>query len=561
MAADRLQNIPIVDQLASSMNLQSRDELIMPEQRVPELPAVSSAGFGTHQLNLMDDSSIGDQNDDEELNSEISPQHQLFNGQTIKSIAPTKCNTSLTTVDTYTPAHIDTNGISDYSQDLINLDEISSDIEEHPDDSKEETEIDLLSGKPIVVEHYDTPENTVSLYRARYKTLVHAIRKEKQLCDIDRARFENQKRSLEAEVFSLRNEVASSRASNHTNDSTISGTRNIAEDRSSASSSPQPVSKAGVKIRDLEKLLAKCKESLKSKNTQIKSLKDELSKVELFNESFQKLRNELLELKNSYESWTVSIAENKRIMHEEIETKNSEIDSLKAEISNLNSQLKDSNLKSVHLRTSLQDLESRLVSTSAAHQKERESLKRDLTQDKINSLKQVQKDHELRIERVKLELEKAVEALKSEILSRDEQIIKLTTSVQNLQSNNQSLQSELEEAQQNYQDRSKVADEFRSNEDKLNSQIDELKKQLESKESCDAEQTKKIEAIQKELENQIESLKHKLDASEARKVELESRLEHHSDAVAFSSTEFEYLKNIGKHFILIVDILHASSNT
>lgn len=552
MAADRLQNIPIVDQLASSINLQTRDELSIPDQRVPELPAAAGGNFGAHQLNLLDDNLVDDRNDDEELNSEISPQHQLFNGQAIRSLEQTQpCPSSAHGI---LPAQSDSNGLSNYPQDSINLDDISSDIEEHPDDSKDETEIDLLSGKPIVCEHDNSPEHMVSLYRDKYKTLVHAIRKEKQLCDTERVRLENQRRSLEAELFTLRSEVGSSRASNHTIDSNTGSAKNIAEDRSSTSSSPQPVSKAAVKIRDLEKLLAKCKESLKSKNSSIKSLKDQLSHVEIFSESFQKLKNELIELKSSYETWTVSIAENKRLTHEELEIKNGEIDTLKSDIGNLNVQLKESNMKIVQLRSTLQDLESRLVSTSAAHQKERESLKKELTQDKINSLKQVQKDHELRIERVKLELEKAVEALKSEILSRDEQIIKLTNTVQSLQSSNQSLQSELEETQQNFQDRSKIAQEFKSNEDKLNSRIEELERQLDSNQSSSAQRVSKLEALQNDLEAQVESLKGQLDASEATKVELESKLETKSDAVAFSSTEFEYLKNIGK-FCYIVNQL------
>lgn len=190
-------------------------------------------------------------------------------------------------------------------------------------------------------------------------------------------------------------------------------------------------------------LFAKFKESIKLKNSQIQTLKEALGKVEDFKLLSDNLKRELNELKKTHESWMVSLAENKLIVHQEIELKNAEIQTLKNEISDLQSKLVDTHNRNVQLRETIQDLESRLVRTSAAHQKERDSLTRELTIAKNNAIRNIQKEHELHVERVKLDLEKSIEALKMGMLTRDQQIMENAQYQQSLLDKNQELQSRL----------------------------------------------------------------------------------------------------------------------
>lgn len=282
---------------------------------------------------------------------------------------------------------------------------------------------------------------------------------------------------------------------------------NIGEDKS-GSSSPQPVNKFSIKIKDLERILSKCKESLKQKNSQIKALKDALGELDDFKNCNQELRRELGELRESHESWTVSIAENKRLMHQELENKNNEIEVHKSEAKELQQRLNDSYNNVRQLKSAIHDLESRLVSTSAAHQKERDNLTKQLIQTKNDAIKQCQKENELQIERIKLDLERSIEALKVQLLSKDEHLVKTVTKQQELESRNHELEKQVEQLQDKLTalaaeletSQSKPQEEHQETE-KFQQEIHELNARLDLLTTANEDQEREIQSLRREKDS------------------------------------------------------------
>lgn len=286
---------------------------------------------------------------------------------------------------------------------------------------------------------------------------------------------------------------------------------NTGEDKS-GSSSPLPVNRFSTKIKDLERILAKCKESLKQKNAQIKALKDALGELDDFKNHNQELRRELGELRESHESWTVSIAENKRLMHQELENKNNDIERHKSEVKELQQKLNDSYNNIRQLKSAIHDLESRLVSTSAAHQRERDNLKKELLQAKHEAIKQCQKDNELQIERIRLDLERSIEALKVQLLSKDEHLVKTVTRQQELESRNHELERLSEELQDkittlsNELEAIQTKPEGSQETEKFQQEIYELNTRLNLMTAANDDQEREILSIRQEKVN-LESIK------------------------------------------------------
>lgn len=227
----------------------------------------------------------------------------------------------------------------------------------------------------------------------------------------------------------------------------------VNNDNSKTSATSQPFNKST--------LLAKLKETIKSKNSQIETLREALEKVNEFKIFSEEMKQELNELRRAHESWTLSIAENKLVVHQEIELKNAELAELKRDIDVLHGMLSDSNNQNVQLKTRIQDLESRLVKTSAAHQMERDNLTREMTIVKNSAIKQIQKEHELKLERVKLDLEKSIEALKIGLLTKDQQLMEDAKQIQSLTKQNRELQDNLEQGNKELELRSKELEELK----------------------------------------------------------------------------------------------------
>lgn len=532
-ATNKLQNMQIIDQLASSINQQNNSENnSIPNQTLPhpsEFVENSNRMPNNNRYNLVDDEPlVGNYGEEDELNSEISPQHQLFNEQSIKRIgSPDKTrgdnnaemssntNNKQTTQNMYKISQ---------EQSVIDVQEISSDLEDDPN-LRDDIEIDLLSDERALdndrsVEIDSTTNHNMTTYKARYRNVVHTLRKLNQDHIGVKTKLEAHVNELSDQLAGLRTELQNVKQSSESLLGVSGATSD--NDKMSGSSSPKPGGKHGGKIKDLEKLIAKCKESLKLKNSQLKSLKESLGKHDLFKESIDELKSDLQLLRNAHETWTVSIAENKRVMHQEMEAKNAEMDKLKLDIRDLQTQVKEGNSKVSQHKQVIQNLESRLVSTSAAHQKERESLIKELTAAKNNAIKQVQKEHELQLERVKLDLEKSIESLKSELLTKDEQIIRSAEQYQQERKQNETLAAELEESKGKLDENLKIFGELRASYDQnmkestdLRAKIGEYEAKLSDK-SSSGELEKQIEEMNQKLaliNKERDELKHELDQS------------------------------------------------
>lgn len=275
-------------------------------------------------------------------------------------------------------------------------------------------------------------------------------------------------------------------------------------------------------------LLAKFKESLRLKNSQIKKLKDALCQVEQFEMYADDLKKELDELRASHETWTISIAENKRTMHEEMEAKNGDIKRLKTEADCLQIRLKDSQTNIKQLKSRIQELESRLVSMSVAHQKERESLTKELTTAKNNAIKQLHKEHELNIERVKLEFEKTIETLKSDVLSRDHQIIENAKQSQQLLQINSDLNEKVVDINRLLNDKQAEIDSLKNRHD---AELEQLKSQSTIGDAnCEELERLKVEYDKLKDSNKIAS------------VQADRKLELATGAIKQQENEIEKLK-------------------
>lgn len=536
-ATNKLQNIQILDQVATSIGQQimsnSNDSHFTNQgqsipQPLPKLTNETLSNATNHQEiskrkqpQLQDNNLTADENPDD-LDSDFSPQHQLFNEGSIRRLHESNTNEQ---------EHLDTD------KTVIYLDELNSDLDD-------DVEIDLLDGpceegastcglsspSDAVKSHIIT--SNISNYKARYKNLVHAIRKFNRDQREEKTQLENQVRDLDNQLHLIRKELTQLKQSyaGNSNPMTLSASSSQSDNidktiLSDGRASPQQAStastsgKQGRKIKDLEKLLAKCKESLKAKNSQLQILKDSLVKVDKFQGMMDEVKYDLQDLKRSYETWTVSIAENKRVMHQEIETKVSELEKYKYEV-------KEQNTKMNHLKSNIQNLESRLVSTSAAHQKERESLIKEMNAARNNALKQQQREHELLTERIKLDLEKSIEALKSELLNKDEQIIRSAENQQKLYEQNQQYAKDLTNAREKLHDTLEDFEKIKSQTIHQNQEISNLKTELEQFKNAKETDQNLVLSI-KNLENELESYKKKCSEANRKYSSLESRCQEY----------------------------------
>lgn len=540
-ATNKLQSMQIIDQLASSIGPQIRND-ITPNQLLPEPhdpSRLDRPSKDCQQFTLIDGQSNNIYNEEEELNSDLSPQQQLFNESTIRKAnlkyakpSNDKRN-SKTSMDNHKQEEANSNIVigSDASQEnVINFNDLSSDIDDGLEDIQSfsaredglDVEIDLLSDKPVysINDRRDIVpfQDVLPLYKSKYRSVVRGLRRLNSDFDLERDELRSEKQELLGQITDIKSELDNLRRQqqpfNSTQNESLKGVSKISENDKSSTGSPQSTTKSASKIKDLERLLTKCKESLKHKNTIISNLRESLSEVEKFKDSNQELKQELGELKEAHETWTVSIAESKRVMHHEIENKNSEIERLKAESHEQQFKLSDSNNKVRQLKSAIQDLESRLVSTSAAHQKERESLTKELTAAKNNAMRHLQKEHENNIERVKLDLEKSIEALKLDILTKDEQLMKNAEQLQRIYEENRLLSLKLEESSQKLKDQSKNLEEVKKNNSSEMTKVSELESELNNLREQLAS-SKDLDERNKELLTELDSLRVKLSTAEA----------------------------------------------
>lgn len=123
---------------------------------------------------------------------------------------------------------------------------------------------------------------------------------------------------------------------------------------------------------NLERLLERCNETLTERNNQVDTLRVALSEIEKLKHFNEDLKREIADLKTAHNTWKVSVAENKRVLYEELLIKNKEISVLNKEIDDLKEKLLQSESKSGQYKTTIQNLEGKLMSVarSIQHQKQ-----------------------------------------------------------------------------------------------------------------------------------------------------------------------------------------------
>lgn len=119
-------------------------------------------------------------------------------------------------------------------------------------------------------------------------------------------------------------------------------------------------------------------------------------------------------------------------------------------------------------------LESSVLSRSVAHQKERDGLIKELNANKVLAIKNLQRDHELQIERTKLQLEKNIESLKLEIFHKDNQIVKLVKESQESKQKNEILSRKVEDNEKIIAEQENAMSELREVLELLYQEKDEL---------------------------------------------------------------------------------------
>jgi chromosome segregation ATPase len=524
-ATNKLQNIQIIDQLTTSIGQQIVKNDAMPHQKLPELPEHSNLP-ANNRFSLIDDNPIGDCGDDEELNSEVSPQHQLFNERFIRRLNKSPSGSKSSKHKNGSSPNSSHVIEEDNQHPVIDINHLSSDLEDDFGEipANEDGEIDLLADKRV--SRKNTPDdklssNLLDIYKTRYRVVVHALRRLNDDHRLDRFQLETETRKLTDQISVLKDELHDVKQQLQSSNSSTTSKEN---ERKADSSNSQQSGKQTNKIKDLENLMAKCKESLKSKNAQLKILRNSLNEVDKFKEQMDDLKRELKELRNAHETWTLSIAENKRVMHQEIEEKNAEMDIMR-------SQLKESNNRLLQHKSNIQNLESQLISMSAAHQHERESLTKDLTNAKSVAIKRLQREHELQLERVKLDLEKSIESLKSEVLIRDEQIIRGGQKQQELEKQNSALTTDLEIYKKRYEDCLSNLEELKSERGRHVEELDHLKSQIEASKNHSTDcadlrsENESLKQRSIELEQQIPDLTNEISRLKAMNEHLNQQLD------------------------------------
>lgn len=519
-ATNKLQNMQLMDQLASNS---SQHNLLADQTPNQILPGPSDLDFNPVPTKNYSADLIP-QNNSHNLyneNSGDSPQDQLFAESSIKRSSNLMVfqNSKLESQNKLEQEQNVNSIMQDES--ILDLMDINSDLDDSlnnlaadSSNGSPDAEIDLLNNETILMDDVCSPTKLLC-YKEKYRAVVHAARRLKLSTMKEKENLQQQNSELYNQIITLKQELADTK--HFTPESNIiSSSDRCVSDNSTTST------KGNSKLRDLEKLLAKCKESLKQKNSQIQTLKESLLEVDNFRDYSDKLRRELAELRAAHESWTVSIAENKRVTHQEMEIKNTELEHQRSETNDLQLRLNDSQNRIKQLKSAIQDLESRLVSTSAAHHKERESLTKEFNSIRSNALKQLKKEHEHNLERVKLDLEKSIEALKLESLTKDEQLMKYIRSQEELLKENQDLMDSADDMKQQLQSKVTESEELQQKLIERDEDFLKLKDELERL-RIKTETTDQLDLAKRTLTNDIETIKKQLHFCEYEKSELEKR--------------------------------------
>lgn len=323
-----------------------------------------------------------------------------------------------------------------------------------------------------------------------------------------------------------------------------------------------------LRMRNLEKLLFKCQQLLRHKNSQIEIFRKALEKVDSFSVVVANVKEDLKNLRLSHESWALSVAQMKKLMHQELEARENKLNHSIKMLDETHKHIAELKNQQESYRLRIAELESKLISQSFAHEKERYSLTKELKVSEVNAIKQMQRDHEVNLERIRLGLEQTLKSLKRDLLMRDSEIIKYSTEIEKYKSKYQELETRLEnKSALSRADKSTNHDNCVQNQSELDLLSEELNQSKEKFENLEKENhSMRTEILQltqdfKKLsqENETQSSKNLKQIADL-KAENESLLACQGTNIkeatetntqnTLSVTEYEYLKNIVFQFML-----------
>ncbi|KAJ4439450.1 hypothetical protein ANN_07574 [Periplaneta americana] len=303
------------------------------------------------------------------------------------------------------------------------------------------------------------------------------------------------------------------------------------------------------KVRKLETLLSKCKESIKRNKERISQLTTEnqelqqtlevtkessSTQVTTLSEELTTARNEIVKLvealdtlRKREEDAALSLAENKLTIHRELEAKEEQIKSLRNSLT----QLTQDKEALIERASSLQNEVTELKSVAAApasedvssSEEDRQSLIQELSRGKAEAVKLLQQE----MQRKLIDLEKKMsEKLLSSEQTKKQLEIEIETIKRNVEEKEQT-NRELEQKLKSFEE-VKCASTQDETDSKQNLQSETAVKELEDKLTEKENAIKSLEENSKllieEHNKQLKTLESRIDAESAERVQIESKL-------------------------------------
>lgn len=560
-ATNKLQSMQLIDNLALTLGQTGRTDHLVNNHQQPSSSTNSTTATTTinnninssnrtHQpFSLIDDNPM----DDEELNSELSSPQQLFNEFTIPRKLHLQSTNNDLLLEQSNPNNVGTKAILEKPAGPIKTDtslsdlsgSLKSDLDSEESDDDElinDNNLDGVSNEIDLTSDTNNREFTnhfarypkLEKYRSKYRNLVHLNRDlivkrdelNRVILDINNRSLEktielkNQIKNLSMQLQALqecqetKTQTASQTSPNIDSNKTQTLPTHNDKEHTASINTNTPHEKSNNKIRDLEHLLAKCKESLKAKNGRIDQLEQNLKELDSLKEENISLKSDVTKLKQQHEDWTVSIAESKRSVHEELETRTAQLNTLKSEYNDLSRRSQESSAVLKQQAYRITDLEGQIVRMNSVHQQEKVDLKKEHEKSERNALMQINQEHERKFANQKLDFQKIIDSMKNDIAKKDEDLLKSSGQIKVLEAEVESFKAQLEKLscaeKQQSEEHSKLLEKFDKCEEDSRQKIAELQKRVES--NCTELETVSNELKAAEITNQ--ELSDKLKALE-----------------------------------------------
>src|SRR5699024_9015803 len=162
------------------------------------------------------------------------------------------------------------------------------------------------------------------------------------------------------------------------------------------------------KIANLEVLLAKCNESLKSYKEKLDVLTKEYEEIVPYKAKSEKLEKEVEHVRKLKESTSASFAEAKQKLHDELESRSIIIKELKDQIEKRNSELKHRNNDLKTKNENIKMLNEKMSKIEATFENEKATLMEELYRGKVDAINLLREEYEKRIQSTNEEFENKI---------------------------------------------------------------------------------------------------------------------------------------------------------